>query len=86
MADRLNLAVDDGIGDLLTKLAGGERRRGQYLSDVVRGLAQTQQTPGADVQTLIFAVRGMAGQVASLEARLSRVETALAAMIAETRA
>lgn len=86
MAERLNLAVDEGIGELLTHLAGGERRRGAYLSDVVRGLAQTQQTPGADVQTLTFAVRGMGGQVAGMEARLSRLETTVAAMIAETRA
>lgn len=83
---RLNLAVDEDIPDLLTMLAGGERKRGAFLSDVIRGLAQTHQMPGADVQTLLFAVRGMGGQVAGLEARLSRVETALSAMIAETRA
>lgn len=83
---RLNLAVDEDIPDLLTALAGGERKRGAYLSDVIRGLAQTQQTPGADVQTLTFAVRGMGGQVAGMEARLSRLETTVAAMIAETRA
>lgn len=82
---RLNLAVDEDIPDLLTRLAGGERKRGAYLSDVIRGLAQTHQTPGADLQTLLFAVRGMGGQVAGLEQRLSRVENELSAMIAETR-
>ena len=82
MAERLNLAVDEGIGELLTQLAGGERRRGAYLSDVVRGLAQTQQTPGADVTTLTFAVRGMGGQVAGLDARLSILENTVATLIA----
>ena len=87
MSDRrLNLAVDEGIGELLTQLAGGERRRGAFLSDVVRGLAQTQQTPGADLQKLLFAVRGMGGQVAGMDARLSRLENTVAAMIAESRA
>ena len=50
MGERLNLAVDDGIGDLLTQLAGGERKRGQYLSDLVRGLAQTQRSAGRRCQ------------------------------------
>ena len=83
MGERLNLAVDDGIGELLTQLAGGERKRGQYLSDLVRGLAQTQGAPGADVQTLLFAVRGVTGQVQGLEGRLSMVEAQLAAVIAK---
>lgn len=75
MAERLNLAVDDGVGNLLTELAGGERRRGQYLSDVVRGLAMTKGMPGADVQTLLFAVRGVTGQVQALEGRLAIIES-----------
>lgn len=90
---RLNLAVDEDIPDLLTALAGGERRRGRYLSDVIRGLAQTQQTPGADVQTLTFAVRGMGGGVAGLENRvtilenqMAQVNSQLATLIAESRA
>ncbi len=86
MGERLNLAVDDGIGELLTQLAGGERKRGQYLSDLVRGLAQTQGSPGADVQTLLFAVRGVTGQVQGLEGRLSAVEAQLAAVIAKAAA
>lgn len=85
MGERLNLAVDDGIGDLLTRLAGGERKRGAFLSDVIRGLAQTHGTPGADVQTLLFAVRGVTGQVQGIDGRLSVVETQLAAVIAGTQ-
>jgi hypothetical protein len=83
MAGELDLIVEDGIGDLLTQLAGGERKRGQYLSDLVRGLAQTKGAPGADAQTLLFAVRGVTGQVQGLEGRLSMVETQLAAVIAK---
>jgi hypothetical protein len=83
MAERLNLMVDEGVGDLLTELADGERRRGQYLSDVVRGLAMTRGMPGADVQTLIYAVRGVTGQVHTLEGRLAVAESQIAAMRAE---
>lgn len=85
MGERLNLAVDDGIGDLLTRLAGGERKRGAYLSDVIRGLAQTQGSPGGDLQTLTFAVRGVTGQIQGIEGRLSVIETQLAAVIAGTQ-
>jgi hypothetical protein len=80
MAERLNLAVEDGTGDMLTRLAGGERKRGQYLSDIVRGLAESAGVPGADVQTLLFAVRGVTGQVQTLEGRLARVESQLASL------
>jgi len=83
MSERLNLAVDDGIGELLTQLAGGERKRGQYLSDLVRGLAQTQGAPGADLQTLLFVVRGVTGQVQGIEGRLSMVEAQLAPLLAQ---
>lgn len=86
MGERLNLMVDEGISDLLTQLAGGERRRGAYLSDVIRGLASTTASPGADALTMTFALKGMGSSVAGLEARLSRVENQLAVMIAETRA
>jgi hypothetical protein len=83
MSERLNLAVDDGVGELLTQLAGGERKRGQYLSDLVRGLSQTKGAPGADLQTLLFAVRGVTGQVQGLEGRLEAAEAQLAGVIAQ---
>ena len=83
MGERLNLAVDDGVGELLTRLAGGERKRGGYLSDLIRGLSSTTAMPGPDVQTMLFAVRGMAGQVASVDARLVAVEQQVAALIAQ---
>ncbi len=80
MSERLALVVDDGINELLIELAGGERRRGQYLSDVVRGLAMTKGMPGADIQTLLFAVRGVTGQTSALEGRVAMIEAQLAAL------
>lgn len=84
MAERLNLSVDDGIGAMLERLAGGERQRGRYLSDLIRGVAESSvaNTVGIDVMTLQFATRGLAGQVQANEGRLARVEAQLSALIA----
>lgn len=83
MTERLNLAVDDGIGDLLSQLAGGERKRGQYLSDLVRGMSKVAGKPAMDTVTMEFAIRGLAGQVQALEGRMAVAETKLAAQVAK---
>lgn len=84
MAERLNLMVEDGIGDTLSALAGGERKRGAWLSDLVRGMAQAKGHPEADANTLLFAVRGVAGQVQMIEGRVATLEVQLAALIAKS--
>lgn len=85
MAERLNLTVDDGIGAMLERLAGSERQRGRYISDLVRGVAESSvaNTVGIDVMTLQFSVRGLAGQVQANDGRLARVEAQLSALIAK---
>lgn len=86
MAERLNLTVDDGVGELLERLSGGERQRGRYLSDLVRGVSESSvaNMVGIDVMTLQFSVRGLAGQVQANDGRLARVEAQLAALIAQS--
>jgi hypothetical protein len=79
MSERLTLVVEDGINDMLTELAGGERRRGQYLSDIIKGMVMTRGMPGVDAQTLLFAVRGVTGQMQGLEGRVAMIEAQLAA-------
>lgn len=79
MSERLNLQVDDGIGDLMTQLAGGERRRGQWLGDLVRAMhEQSSQATVSDLETTKLALSGLAGQQKLLEARLLKVEQRLA--------
>ena len=86
MAERLNLSVDDGVGDLLSELAGGERKRGQWLSDLVRGQhSQLGRTGGSDVETLRLTISGLMGQVRQNEGRLLVMETRLQAMEAKWR-
>lgn len=78
MAERLNLTVEDGVGEMLAALAGGERRRGQWLSDLVQAMHTQQETSiGNDLETMKFAVAGLAGQQKMIEARLLRVEQQL---------
>lgn len=79
MSERLNLAVEDGIGDMLSTLAGGERKRGQYLSDLIRGMAKVTGRPMMDLVTMEFALRGLAGQVQTVEGRLAVMEAKVGA-------
>lgn len=80
--ERLNLSVDEGIGDLLSKLAGGERKRGDYLSNLLRSIDQGEDVTGLDVESLRLMVQGLGGRLKSLEGELMRVQSQLAAIIA----
>ena len=81
--ERLNLSVDEGIGELLNKLAKGERKRGDYLSQLLRSIDEGQDVTGLDVESLRLMVQGMGGRLKSLEGELMRVQSQLAAIIAE---
>ena len=82
---RMNLTVDDDIPALLTELAGGERKRGDFLTGVVRQLysGHLQQTRGDDLESIPLSQAGLAGAVKGLDVRLSSVERQLAAVIAD---
>lgn len=77
MPERLNLQVDDNIPELLTTLAGGERKRGQWLSDLIRGMAQTTGQPAVDVDTVLYALKGLSGTVTTLQGRVATLEARL---------
>ena len=38
MSERLNLIVDDGISAMMAELADGERKRGQWITSLVRAM------------------------------------------------
>lgn len=83
MTERITLTVEDGVGELLAALAGGERKRGAWLSEQIRVWHETQaRTVGSDVEALRMQVLGLAGNVKALEGRLLHVERYLSAMIA----
>lgn len=81
--ERLNLSVDEGIGELLNKLAKGERKRGDYLSQLLRSIDEGEDVTGLDVESLRLMVQGMGGRLKSLEGELMRVQSQLAAIIAK---
>ena len=88
MTTRLNLSVADDIPEKLTALAGGDRKRGQFLTNLIRSLYDAQATTQEVMNTepLRLQVLGLAGQVKALESRLMQVEKTVAAMIAEKAA
>ena len=79
MTERVTLLLDDGIDDLLVELAGSQRKRGQYVSELVRiawAARETQDQP-VDVQALALGLK-------IVERRLDHVEGQVAAMIARS--
>ena len=83
--DRLNLIVDVGIPELLTQLAGGERKRGQWISRMVEAMhEQADVALGSDVDVLRLGLGGLAGQVKGIDARVMRLEQTVSAMIADS--
>ncbi len=83
MSERLNLVVEDGVGDLLTKLAGSERRRGQWMSDLIKAMIENrEQAAASSLDELRLSFIGLVGEVKLQDARLARLEGQLAALIA----
>lgn len=89
---RINLVVSADIPDKLTALAGGERKRGEYLTQLVRAVyaGEHEAQAGADTEQLKLTVTGLAakqmmleGRLLTVEKELAAIEKELAAMIAE---
>ena len=83
MTERINLSVENGTGDLLTRLAGGERKRGQYLADLLRSIERGERIDiaGAELETLKLTQQATIGKVRMLEGKLSILETQFAALM-----
>lgn len=71
---RLNLMVDESVPDLLTQLAEGERKRGEYLSALILGMAQHRGPSIDDAETLALAMKALAGQVKVLTGKVAVLE------------
>lgn len=86
---RLNLQLAPDVADMLTELAGGERKRSEYLNDLLR---TTYAAKGVnvdirtmDVEALRLTVLGLAGRVQTVEGELVRTQSHLAALIAQVQ-
>ena len=73
MQKRLNLVVDEDVSEMLAQLAGGERKRGAYLSSVIRSLHVGQMNVDGtnELEALRILVQNLMGRVKVLEGRLS---------------
>jgi hypothetical protein len=82
---RINLVVGTDVPDKLTTLAGGERKRGEYLTQLIRAVyaGEHEAQAGTDIEYLKLTVTGLAAKQMTLEGRLLTVERELAAMIAD---
>ena len=80
---RMNLSVEDDIPDLLTELSGSERKRGEYLTRIIRQLhaGQLNMTQGNDIEMIHLQMAGLAGKRKELEGRFLQMEKQLSAVI-----
>ena len=82
---RINFVVGADVPDKLTVLAGGVRKRGEYLTQLVRAVyaGEHEAHTGADIEHIKLTVTGLAAKLMTLEGRLLTVERELAAVIAD---
>lgn len=83
---RINLSVDEGIPELMEKLAGGRNKMGDFLSKLIRTQI-ADETTATEIQTmdsesLRLMVQGLAGRVKVVEGELIRTQSQISAMIA----
>ena len=84
MSERVTLSLDDGVSDMLAVLAGGERKRGRWISEVVRAAYENRQTAeSSDVNTLRLALAGLSGELTALRGRVEKIEATTVAMMAK---
>ena len=76
MTERLNLAVDDGIPDMLAELAGSKRKSGSYIGQIVRELhAGSRAIVGStQLDRIEMQLTGLTTSVRNLEARVGSLE------------
>ncbi len=82
---RVNLMLDTEVVEMLDKITGSERKRGQYVSQLVRHAyaAQRHNTElrTMDVEGLRLTVIGLAGRVAAVEGELVQVQSQVVRLI-----
>lgn len=78
MADtvRMNLNVDTDVPAMLAELAGGQRRMGAYLSDLIRNAHAGQVSAGqpGELEMLSSAVKHLSAKMKEIDGRLTQLE------------
>ncbi len=81
---RANLMLDSDVLEMLDELAEGERKRGQYISQLIRNAyAAKRAAPDVrpmDLDALRLMVQGLAGRVIAAEGEIISLRSQLAAV------
>src|SRR5687767_9069310 len=83
---RCNLTLDSDVIEMMDEMAGSERKRGLWISNMIRTTYAAQRS-NADVRTmdiegLRLTVLGLAGRLQAVEGELLRTQSQVASMIA----
>lgn len=72
MSERLNLTVDDGIGEMLAELAGSRNKMGEAVSNLVRAASAAEQIPAAsDVEVLRLMIMGLSAELKQVKRKVA---------------
>lgn len=71
---KITIQVEDDIPAILTELAGGQRKIGQFITSAARALQSAEQYADGDLATMLLILRTLAGQSKQLDARVTRLE------------
>lgn len=83
---RLNLQVDGDVPELLARLAKGRNRMGEYISHLVKAMADGQlneEIDRLDLDGLRLMVQGLGGRVKALDGEMLNLRANVAALIAK---
>ena len=68
---KITIQVEDDIPAILTELAGGQRKIGQFITSATRALKSAEQYAGDDLAMLLLMLRTIAGQTKQIDARVA---------------
>jgi hypothetical protein len=72
VSKRITVVLDDAAAEILLGLAGSPRKQGEFLSNLLRGLAAEQGVPTrAEFEALRLQVLGLASELRAPEKRLT---------------
>ena len=77
---RLTVSVDEEVKEMLLDLAEGERKQGEYVTDLIRNAYNNRQMgiSHLDLEMLKLTLEGMASRLRQQEARLLVLEQQVA--------
>lgn len=73
---RMNLVVDADVPGMLAELAGGQRKMGTYLSNLIRSAhaGQVQVGGPGELEMISSAVKHLSAKVKELDGRVTQLE------------